>query len=257
MNKSKENLTIITGACGQLGSELSRSYAEQGHTVCVTDIDEDGCKDLTKELKKISDRNHLFLSVDVTSENSVSKLINYIETNNMSANILINNAGTAIFSDFSERTKEEFMRVTEVNLFGTFNCINQLSKHMINNDIEGSIVNIGSIYGVVSSDPKIYTDCARKNSEVYSASKAGVIQMTKYFAVHLSGNHIRVNCVSPGGIFNNQGKDFVKNYSEKTPNRRMAQPQEIVKAIIYLSDNSNSAYVNGQNLLVDGGLTSW
>ena len=106
MNKLKENLTIITGACGQLGSELSRSYAEQGYTVCVTDIDEDGCKELTKELKKISDRNHLFFSVDVTSENSVSKLIDYIETNNMSANILINNAGTAVFSDFADRTKE-------------------------------------------------------------------------------------------------------------------------------------------------------
>lgn len=257
MKKSKENLTIITGACGQLGSELSKSYAENGFTVCVTDIDENDCEELTKELKKISDRNHLFFPVDITSEDSVSRLIDHLETNDMSANILINNAGVAVFSDFSDRTKEEFMKVTEVNLFGTFNCINQISKHMVNNNVEGSIVNIGSVYGEVSSDPKIYTDCARNNSEVYSATKAGIIQMTKYFAVHLANNNIRVNCVSPGGIFNDQGHDFVQNYSERTPKGRMAEPQEIVKAIIYLSDNSNSSYINGHNLIVDGGLTSW
>ena len=149
------------------------------------------------------------------------------------------------------------MGVGEVNLFGAFNCINQIGSHMISNKIEGSIINIGSIYGVVSSDPKIYTDCSRNNSEVYSATKAGVIQITNYFAVHLADYHIRVNCVSPGGVFNNQGDDFVKNYSQRTPTKRMATPQEIVQAVIYFSDNSASSYVTGQNLLVDGGLTSW
>ena len=128
---------------------------------------------------------------------------------------------------------------------------------MVSNNISGAIINIGSIYGVVSSDPEIYTDCPRNNSEVYSASKAGIIQMTKYFAVHLAESNIRVNCVSPGGIFNDQGDDFVKNYSQRTPAKRMAIPQEIVQAIVYLSDNSTASYISGQNLLVDGGLTSW
>ena len=115
---------------------------------------------------------------------------------------------------------------------------------MVTNNISGAIVNIGSIYGVVSSDPKIYTDCLRKNSEVYSASKAGIIQLTNYFAIHLAENDIRVNCVSPGGIFNDQGDDFVNNYSKKTPARKMAKPQEIVQAIIYLSDNQTSSYIS-------------
>ena len=81
--------------------------------------------------------------------------------------------------------------------------------------------------------------------------------MTNYFAIHLAENDIRVNCVSPGGIFNYQGDDFVNNYSKKTPARKMAKPQEIVQAIIYLSDNQTSSYISGQNLIVDGGLTSW
>ena len=195
--------------------------------------------------------------MDITSEESVEKAIQHIEAQAIKIDTLVNNAGTAVFSNFTQRTKDEFMKVTEVNLFGTFNCINQIADHMLKNNIKGSIINIGSIYGVVSSDPKIYTDCKRINSEVYSATKAGIIQMTNYFAVHLAESKIRVNCVSPGGIYNKQGADFVKNYSERTPAKRMAQPQEIVQAIIYLSDNHLSSYISGQNLLVDGGLTSW
>ena len=119
-----------------------------------------------------------------------------------------------------------------------------------------AIVNIGSIYGVVSSDPRIYTDCSRMNSEAYSASKAGVIQLTKYFSAHLAEHKIRVNCVSPGGIFNNQGDDFVKNYSHRTPFSRMATVDEICGAIIFLA-SIDSNYITGQNIIVDGGFTSW
>ena len=91
----------------------------------------------------------------------------------------------------------------------------------------------------------------------YSAIKSGIIAITKYLSKYFRGKNIRVNCVSPGGIFNDQGDDFVKNYSQRTPAKRMATPQEIVQAIVYLSDNSTASYISGQNLLVDGGLTSW
>lgn len=257
MIESKTKVILITGACGQLGSELSRTYADLGWTVCITDIDEKECEELAKSLNQKSNQKHLSFVMDVTSEDSVSAAIKHIEEKGITIDALVNNAGTAVFSDFTERTKDEFMKVVEINLFGTFNCIRQIGTHMANNNIEGSIINIGSIYGVVSSDPKIYTDCPRNNSEVYSATKAGIIQMTNYFAVHLAESSIRVNCVSPGGIFNNQGDDFVKKYSHRTPAKRMAKVQEIVQAIVYFSENASSSYVSGQNLLVDGGLTSW
>ena len=120
----------------------------------------------------------------------------------------------------------------------------------------GSIINIGSIYGIVSGDPRIYTDSARNTSEVYGASKAGVIHMTKYFAVHLAPFDIRVNCISPGGVFNNQGEDFVKNYSYKTPLGRMAKDSEITSAALFLASDESS-YITGHNLVVDGGFTAW
>jgi len=257
VKEKDQKIVLITGSCGQLGSELARTYARQGSKVCVTDINKLSCEHLVKELDQISSEKHIYFQMDVTSTDSVADMVQRIEEKGFQINTLINNAGVGVFSDFFERTKDEFMKVVEVNLFGTFNCIRQISKHMINNKLNSSIVNIGSIYGVVSSNPSIYTDCTRKNSEVYSATKAGVIQMTNYFAVHLANQKIRVNCVSPGGIFNDQGKDFVKNYSERTPQQRMAETGEIVNAIIYLADNNLSSYTTGQNLIVDGGLTSW
>ena len=128
---------------------------------------------------------------------------------------------------------------------------------MKKNKTGGSIVNIGSVYGLVSGDPRIYTDCARNVSEVYSASKAAVIQLTKYFAIHLSDYHIRVNSLSPGGVFNKQGDDFVKNYSNRVPINRMADQDELVSGLLYLANNKLSSYVKGHNLIIDGGLTAW
>ena len=120
-------------------------------------------------------------------------------------------------------------------------------------------MNIGSHYGLVSPDYRIYTDLPRKNSEVYGATKAGVIQMTKYFAVHLAERDIRVNCVSPGGIFNPdnpQGDDFQKHYKYRTPMKRMARTEELLGAILYLASEASS-YTTGQNIVVDGGFSAW
>ena len=169
--------------------------------------------------------------------------------------ILINNAGIGVFTPFWERDYDEFMQVMSVNAGGTFLCTREALR-LMKDQGSGVIINIGSIYGVVSSDPRIYTDCARMNSEVYSASKAAVIQLTKYFAVHAAPLGVRVNCVSPGGVFNKQGEEFVQNYSQRTPFKRMAKDQEICGAVIFLA-SGEANYVSGQNIVVDGGFTAW
>jgi NAD(P)-dependent dehydrogenase (short-subunit alcohol dehydrogenase family) len=121
---------------------------------------------------------------------------------------------------------------------------------------EGSIINIGSIHGMVSGDPRIYTDCTRKTAECYGSSKAAIIHISKYFAVHLAEFGIRVNCISPGGVFNNQGKDFVENYNYRTPMGRMANEVELAGAAIFLA-SAEASYITGQNIAVDGGWTAW
>ena len=148
----------------------------------------------------------------------------------------------------------------DVNLKETFNCIQKyvelFDQHK---QSRGSIINIASMYGMISPDFRIYTDCDRKNSEIYGATKAGIIQMSKYFAVHLADRNIRCNSVSPGGVFNPenpQGIDFRNNYGFRCPMRRMADADEIAGAVLYLAGDMAS-YTTGQNIAVDGGMTSW
>ena len=120
----------------------------------------------------------------------------------------------------------------------------------------GKIINIGSIYGVVSSNPNIYGLSGRNNSEIYSISKAGVIMLTKYLAAHYADSNIQINAISPGGIYRNQTGDFVSNYSSITPCKRLAKDIDFLPAFDFLISDKNN-YTNGQNIIVDGGFTSW
>lgn len=119
-----------------------------------------------------------------------------------------------------------------------------------------SIINIASIYGLLSPDFKIYFKGDRFSSEIYGATKASIIQITKYFAVLFAKNNIRVNAISPGGILNKniQTKRFIKNYSNRVPLKRMANVEDLFTAIFYLSSDY-SKYSTGQNIIVDGGLS--
>ena len=120
----------------------------------------------------------------------------------------------------------------------------------------GSIINFASIYGVVAPDFSIYEGTDMTMPVAYSAIKGGIITLSKYFATYYGGDNIRVNAISPGGIFSGQAESFVDRYAQKTPMKRMGTPEEIAGAVVFLSSNASS-YVTGQNLLVDGGWTAW
>ena len=250
-------VVLITGAVGQLGSSIAKIFANNNASVIVSDLDIEKCNELESCLANNENSSHTSLNLDVTSEISVNKAKELIEKKYSKLDILINNAATAIFSDSSLRKKDEFMKVFEVNTYGTFNCIQKLLPLMSNKQQSTSIINIASVYGCVSSDPRIYGDLDRKNSEIYSVSKAGVIQMTKYLSIHYADKNIRINSISPGGIFNNHDKNFSKNYSNRVPLKRMADVEEILGSILFLSDDKLSSYITGQNIIIDGGMTSW
>ena len=109
---------------------------------------------------------------------------------------------------------------------------------------------------MVSGDMRIYKNGDRRTPEIYGATKAAVINLTKYFATYMAPNNVRVNCISPGGIYNNQDNDFVENYSKKVPMNRMGNENELLSTVEYLLSDQSS-YVTGQNIIVDGGFTSW
>lgn len=245
----KKKVIIVTGCNGQLGNSLVEFFLELGSTVIGLD---------NKKSPKIKNTQFHFYTCDISKDNKVKSLFAKLSLEFKDIHCLVNNAGVSIFEPFELRTSKDLDKVIDVNLKGTFFCIQNFAKQKRITTAR-SIINISSIYSLISPDPQIYSKWDRKNSEIYGATKAGINQMTKYFAVHLSKKNIRVNAVSPGGIFNDkkpQSKKFINNYSRRNPMGRMAKIEEIVGAVIYLA-SASSSYINGQNIIIDGGMSAW
>jgi 3-oxoacyl-[acyl-carrier protein] reductase len=236
-------IAILTGANGNLGKGFLETLTASGYFIYGIDLNISKLKK-TKRLKP--------LELNITDEKSVKK---FYKDNISQIDVLINNAGMGVFAPFEKVTAKEFRMVTDVNLLGTF-LMSKYAICIMKKQKKGKIINIGSIYGQVSSDPRVYGSSGRNNSQVYSATKAGVIMLTKYMAAHFARYNIQSNCISPGGIFNNQASGFVRNYESKTPSGRMANVQDIQSALRFLISD-DSGYVNGQNITVDGGFTIW
>ena len=146
--------------------------------------------------------------------------------------------------------------VMNVNLKGNILMTQLVYNKYFKVNKNGTIINIGSIYGIVSGDMSLYNEDDRRTPEIYGATKAAVINLTKYFATYMAQNNVRVNCISPGGIYNNQDKEFIEKYSRKVPMNRMGHADELLGSLEYLLSDKSS-YVTGQNIVVDGGFTCW
>jgi NAD(P)-dependent dehydrogenase (short-subunit alcohol dehydrogenase family) len=174
--------------------------------------------------------------------------------------VLINNAAyqgddklrTKKFENFP---KESWEKAISVNLTGIFLCCQEVGKIM-KKQKRGNIINIASTYGIVAPDQRIYGESKQNAAAFYSATKSAVINFTRYLASYWSKSGIRVNTLSPGGVFKNQNPDFVRKYSSKTMLGRMARKDEYVAAIIFLCSDASS-YMTGSNLIIDGGWTAW
>lgn len=235
-------IAILTGANGQLGKSYLNTLVKENYYVYAIDLNVDE-NETTKMVQPIK--------LDITNEDEVHSFYKNIDR----VDVLINNAGIGVFTPFEQRTAQEFVQVMNVNLLGTF-LMSQGAIKIMKKQHYGKIINIGSIYGQVSSDERIYGNSGRNNSEVYSATKAGVIHLTKYMATHFGKYNIQTNCISPGGIFNKQSKEFVDNYEYKTPMGRMGTPDDLQSVLKFLISKENT-YVNGQNITVDGGFIAW
>lgn len=241
MDESTRKIALITGSEGQLGRTFARKLLELGYHVIGFDIGTQVNDDI------------IFCQVDITKPSEIERAL---EKLNLGIDVLINNAGVSVFSPFEERTEEELSYVIDVNIKGMIFMTQIVFNHHFKPQKGGCIVNIGSIYGIVSGDMGIYKQGDRRTPEIYGATKAAVINMTRYFAAYMAPHNVRVNCISPGGIFNHQDSEFVTKYTRKVPLGRMGNENDLLSTLEYLiSDESN--YVTGQNIIVDGGLTIW
>jgi len=253
-----EEFVFLTGAAGQIGESGVNALLKQGARVVAVDLD-------MLALQKTAERNQwdrkgvFCIELDIRSEDAVEKAFGKILSQGGRITSLVNNAGVSVFSPWEDRTREEIDWVCDVNIKGSLSCTNAFLRHRLGAEGQASIVNIASVYGVVSPDPRIYLDCDRKNSEIYGATKAGLIQITKYFAVHAAKYNVRTNSISPGGIVSSespQGPMFQRAYGERCPMGRMGEVSELAGALVFLI-SKEASYINGHNLVVDGGFTSW
>ena len=232
---------ILTGSEGQIGQSFVSRLKELDYKVIGIDIAD-----------QVND-GIIYHRADITKKHEIESVL---KKHNEKITVLINNAGSSVFSPFEERTEDQIDMVMDINLKSNI-LMTQLvyNKYFKVNKI-GNIINIGSIYGIVSGDMSIYNEGDRRTPEIYGATKAGVINLTMYFATYMASNNVRVNCISPGGIYNNQDNEFIEKYSRKVPMNRMGYADELLGSLEYLLSDKSS-YVTGQNIVVDGGLTCW
>jgi len=204
------------------------------------------------------------VEVDVSSEDSVIDCLKYVEMQFGGLDSVINNAAATgeglmnegeAFSDFEDYPLAVWKKTIDINLTGVFLVAREAGRLIKATSTCGAMINISSIYGVVGPDHRIYEGQSFKSFPGYSASKSGVIGLTRWLATWW-GESIRVNCVTPGGVFNQHNESFVEAYSNRVPMGRMAEREELVGIIFFLL-SSSSSYATGQNFVIDGGFTTW
>jgi 2-deoxy-D-gluconate 3-dehydrogenase len=263
-------VAVVTGGGGQLGFEFCKTLAEGGAAVVVGDLN---MEHATRASAKLSTDgyNVIPFELDVTSVESTRELVAETIKRFGRIDILVNSAALDPKFDpdasakgiapgaFEDYPLEMWNDALNVNLTGIFLITQACVKQMIAQGKKGSIINICSTYGLNGPDQRIYVKDGKRvafKPVYYTTTKAGVMGFTKYLAAYYAGTEIRVNALTPGGVFNNHEDYFVKNYSAKTIMGRMANKDEMNGALLFLASDASS-YMTGNNVVVDGGWTAW
>ena len=251
---------LVTGATGSLGRIFSETLAEIGFDLLLVDRDELALNDLGEGLRRSWGINVDLFVCDLEDSDARLTLIETIK-GSTSLDVLVNNAafvGDANLegwaTPFEQQSLDTWRRALEVNLTAPFSLAQGLTP-LLNCSPGASIINIGSIYGFLGPDWRLYEGTSMSNPAAYASSKGGLIQLTRWLSTTL-GPKIRVNCISPGGIARGQAVKFTDRYTARTPLGRMASEDDFRGAIAYLASDL-SRYVTGQNLCVDGGWSVW
>lgn len=260
-----DKVVVVTGGLGLLGQSFAEAILKNGGIVILADLANSNRDKIINELVlKTGNKNAYYYELDITSKDSIIKLINYFKERLGKIDSWVNNAFPRISkisndekreysNSFFDFEYEDLYESVGLNLGGAFLCSQQISKFFIKQGF-GNIINIASIYGVISPRFDVYSSTGMTMPVDYAMIKAATIHFTKYLAKFLKGKNIRVNTLSPGGVFNNQPKSFVSSYMHYSMNKGMLDKEDISGALLFLISN-NSEFVNGQNIVVDDGWT--
>lgn len=257
----KGRRALITGATGSLGKVIADTLAELGADLVLVDRP---CSDFQKLTETLTQRWGIKVQhrhCDLEQQAQRTELMEWLKNSGEGLNVLINNAAFVGASElqgwavpFEDQTVDTWRRALEVNLTAVFDLCQGLTP-MLKVAEGASIINIASIYGEYGPDWSLYEGTSMSNPAAYGASKGGLIQFTRWLATTIAPQ-VRVNAISPGGIFRNQPEKFVHRYEAKTPLGRMATEDDFRGVVAHLASDL-SKYVTGQNLAVDGGWGAW
>ncbi|WP_266205815.1 SDR family NAD(P)-dependent oxidoreductase [Pontibacter kalidii] len=248
-------VALVTGGYGYLGTAVSEGLAEAGAIVYVLGRSDEKFKEAFQPAPSTP---VWFQECDVADTQSIKDAFAAIEAKEGRLDVLVNNAFYSKGQNPEALTDEEWAFGIDGNLNSVHRCIREVIPHLKKNG--GSIINVSSMYGMVSPDFSIYEESpASLNPPHYGAAKAGVLQLTRYFACYLGKSGIRVNAVTPGPFPNEmvqQNEAFVAQLKKKNPLGRIGQPDDLKGAFVYLASEA-SAFMTGQNMVIDGGWTAW
>ena len=241
----KNRIIIVTGGNGLIGKAIVDEIILEGGFCVNFDINQDTTNDLSN------------VYCDITNEDSIRNAISLVIEKYNRIDGLVNNAYPRT-KDWGNKFEDIELASWKQNVDWQLNSYFFMSQQVViqmAKQQKGSIVNMSSIYGVVAPDFTVYNDTNMSMPVAYSAIKSGLINLTRYMASYFGPKQIRVNAVSPGGIFDYQNQNFVNNYEKKVPMRRMGKPEDVAPSVVFLlSDDAD--YITGQNVIIDGGWTA-
>jgi len=251
----KDNVVVITGGAGLIGQEFIKAVIENNGIAIIADINEELGYKVKEELSiQLKTTRIDFVQLDITSKDSLKNCIDYLANKYKRIDALVNNAyprNKNYGKNFFDVEYEDFIENLGLNLGGYFKTSQEFSKYFKEQG-HGNIINISSIYGITAPKFEIYAGTKMTTPVEYAAIKSGIIHMTKYMAKYFKGMNIRVNTLSPGGIFDNQSDSFLKKYKDNCLNKGVLDKSDLKGTLVYLLSNM-SKYVNGQNIIVDDG----
>lgn len=261
----RNKVVIITGGAGFLGSEFTKAIIGNGGTAVIADLDKTSAEKAIADISSSTDSaNAIFHEVDITSESSVNNLIENISKKYGKIDVWVNNAyqktkklgkdtKREYSNSFFDVNYDEFCESVSLNAGSMFLCSQRIAAYFIKQGY-GNIINISSIYGIIAPRFEVYGDSGMTMPVDYAINKSAMNHFTRYLAKFLKGKNIRVNSLSPGGIFNHQPESFVNEYGKLSINKGMLDKKDIAGTLLYLISDL-SKYVNGQNIIVDDGWT--
>lgn len=248
-------VVVITGGAGLIGKEFVKAVVENNGVAIIADINEKFGSKVKEDLSKdLNSTNVDFVQLDITSKDSLVKCIEYLDKKYGKIDALVNNAyprNKNYGKHFFDVEYGDFVENLGLNLGGYFTTSQQFVKYF---QIQGhgNIINISSIYGVVAPKFEIYEGTNMTTPVEYAAIKSGLIHLTKYMAKYFKGLNIKVNTLSPGGIFDSQPESFLEKYQDKCLSKGMLDKSDLKGTLVYLLSDM-SKYVNGQNIVIDDG----